>query len=154
MILVKATDKEVKDETINRIKALMKGCNLNRNVLKYFKKGQICYSYLTAMGMIGSINSISYNKDYEKAVRDFEEEHKGYVVYHAIESITPQGKLLALLYTSDDKEDWDCERLDENYVMAYVVNFTFPEYSEYGDIFLDRFEESGALIRTDVMNVA
>ena len=67
------------------------------------------YSYLTAMGMMGSIDTISYNEDYEKVVKDFEVENKGYVVYHAIESITPEGKLLSLLYTSDDKEDWDVE---------------------------------------------
>lgn len=90
MILTKATDKEVKAETISRIKTLIDKYNLNPNVLKYFRKGQVYYSYLTAMGMMGSIDTISYDEDYEKAVKDFEVHHKGYVVYHAIESITPQ----------------------------------------------------------------
>lgn len=89
MILTKATDKEVKAETISRIKTLIDKYNLNPNVLKYFRKGQVYYSYLTAMGMMGSIDTISYDEDYEKAVKDFEAHHKGYVVYHAIESITP-----------------------------------------------------------------
>ena len=50
MILTKATDKEVKAETISRIKTLIDKYNLNPNVLKYFRKGQVYYSYLTAMG--------------------------------------------------------------------------------------------------------
>ena len=143
MILTKATDKEVKAETISRIKTLIDKYNLNPNVLKYFRKGQVYYSYLTSMGMMGSIDTISYDEDYEK----------GYVVYHAIESITPQGKMLALLYTGDDKENWDCERLEDNYLMAYVVNFTVSEYSEFGDIFIERFGDSGALVRVDVEHV-
>ena len=65
MILTKATDKEVKAETISRIKTLIDKYNLNPNVLKYFRKGQVYYSYLTAMGMMGSIDTISYNEDYE-----------------------------------------------------------------------------------------
>jgi len=153
MILTKATDKEVKAETISRIKTLIDKYNLNPNVLKYFRKGQVYYSYLTSMGMMGSIDTISYDEDYEKAVKDFEAHHKGYVVYHAIESITPQGKMLALLYTGDDKENWDCERLEDNYLMAYVVNFTVSEYSEFGDIFIERFGDSGALVRVDVEHV-
>lgn len=76
MILTKATDKEVKAETISRIKTLIDKYNLNPNVLKYFRKGQVYYSYLTAMGMMGSIDTISYNEDYEKVVKDFETENK------------------------------------------------------------------------------
>jgi hypothetical protein len=153
MILTKATDKEVKAETIDRIKALIDKYNLNSNVLKYFRKGQVYYSYLTAMGMMGSIDTISYDKEYEQAVKDFETENKGYVVYHAIESITPQGKLLSLLYTSDNKENWECERLVGNYLLAYVENFSEPNFSEFRDIFIDRFGDSGALVRIDVAHV-
>ena len=153
MILTKATDKEVKAETISRIKTLIDKYDLNSNVLKYFRKGQVYYSYLTAMGMMGSIDTISYNKEYEQVVKDFETENKGYVVYHAIESITPQGKLLSLLYTSDDKENWECERLEDNYLLAYVENFSEPNFSEFGDIFIDRFGDSGALVRVDVEHV-
>ena len=153
MILTKATDKEVKAETISRIKTLIDKYNLNPNVLKYFRKGQVYYSYLTAMGMMGSIDIISYNEDYEKVVKDFETENKGYMVYHAIESITPDGKLLSLLYTSDDKEDWDAERLEDNYLMAYVKNLSYTDSSEFGDIFIDGFGDSGALVRVDVEHV-
>ena len=55
--------------------------------------------------------------------------------------------------TGDDKENWDCERLENNYLMAYVVNFTVPEYSEFGDIFIEGFGDSGALVRVDVEHV-
>lgn len=60
-----ATRKEIKDEAINRIKALIKKCNLNPNVLRYFQEGKVYYSYLTAGGFMGSIDTISYEKDYE-----------------------------------------------------------------------------------------
>ena len=51
---------------------------------------------------MGSIDTISYDKKYEKVVKDFETKHPDYLVYHAIESITSYGKLLSLLYVGDD----------------------------------------------------
>lgn len=119
MILTKATDKEVKAETISRIKTLIDKYNLNPNVLKYFRKGQVYYSYLTAMGMMGSIDTISYDEDYEKAVKDFEVHHKGYVVYHAIESITPQQRLV-------EKEDKEIE------VMIMQADYALEKFKNGG----------------------
>ncbi|MEQ2603905.1 hypothetical protein [Dorea longicatena] len=43
--------------------------------------------------------------------------------------------------------------MEDNYLMAYVVNFTVPEYSEFGDIFIEEFGDSGALVRVDVEHV-
>ena len=77
-----ATKTEIKEEAINRIKTLIEKCNLNSNVLKYFNEGKVYYSYLTAGGFMGSIDTISYDKDYEKAVKDFEIKHQNYLVYH------------------------------------------------------------------------
>lgn len=143
---------EIKDEAINRIKTLIERCNLNPNVLKYFNEGKVYYSYLTANGSMGSIDTISYDKDYEKVVKDFEEKHPDYIVYHAIESITTHGKLLSLLYVSDDKEEWESERLEnDNSIMSYVFNLDNPDLSEFGYIAIDGFMESGALVRTDVI---
>ena len=145
------TTVEIKEEAINRIKTLTETCNLNSNVLKYFKEGKKYYSYLTAGGFLGSIDTISYNKVYEQAVKKFEKDHPNYLVYHAIETITANEKLLSLLYVSDMKEDWESERLQsDNFIMSYVVNLNNPKLSEFGDIFIDAFGESGALIRTDI----
>ena len=106
-----ATKAEIKDEAINRINTLIEKCNLNPNVLKCLNEDKVYYSYLTAGGFIGSVDTVSYDKNYEKAVKDFETKHPNYQVYHVIESITTQGKLLSLLYVSDDKEAWESERL-------------------------------------------
>ncbi len=149
---MKATKKEVRDEAINRIKTLIEKCKLNPNVLKYFNEGKVYYSYLTAGGFMGSIDTISYDKDYEKAVKDFETKHQDYLVYHAIESITSKGKLLSLLYVNADMEEWESESIDLNgTILAYVVNLDNSELSEFGYISIKGFMESGALVRTDVI---
>lgn len=146
------TKVEIKDEAINRIKTLIEKCNLNPNVLKYFNEGKVYYSYLTAGGFMGSIDTISYDKDYEKAVKDFETKHQDYLVYHAIETITSHGKLLSLLYVSRNKENWESEILESNNsIMSYVVNLDNPKLSEFGYIAIDGFMKSGALVRTDAI---
>lgn len=146
------TKVEIKDEAINRIKTLIEKCNLNPNVMKYFNEGKVYYSYLTAGGFMGSIDTISYDKDYEKAVKDFETKHQDYLVYHAIESITSHGKLLSLLYVSRNKENWESEKLEiNNSIMSYVVNLDNPKLSEFGYIAIDGFMKSGALVRTDAI---
>lgn len=146
------TKTEIKNEAINRIKALIEKCNLNPNVLKYFNEGKVYYSYLTASGFMGSIDTISYDKNYEKAVKDFETKHPDCIAYHAIESITSHGKLLSLLYVSSDKEEWESERLESNNnIMSYVVNLDNPDLSEFGYIAIDSFMGSGALVRTDAI---
>lgn len=146
------TKVEIKEEVINRIKAFIEKCNLNPNVLKYFNEGKVYYSYLTAGGFMGSIDTISYDKNYEKAVKDFEAKHPDYIVYHAIESITAHGKLLSLLYVGDDNEEWETERLDSNNnIMSYVFNLDNPDLSEFGYIAIDGFMKSGALVRADVI---
>lgn len=147
-----ATKTEIKDEAANRIKTLIEKCNLNPNTLKYFKEGKVYYSYLTAGGFMGSIDTISYDKNYEMALKKFEMKHPDCLVYHAIESITTQGKVLSLLYVSDDKEEWGMERLgNNNCIMSYVLNLDYPALTEFGGIIIDGFMESGALVRTDVI---
>lgn len=146
------TKVEIMEEAINRIKTLIEKCNLNPNVLKYFEEGKKYYSYLTAGGFLGSIDTMSYNKDYEQAVKMFEMKNPNYLVYHAIETITVHGKLLSLLYVGENKEDWESERLQsDNFIMSYVLNLDKPKLSEFGYISIDTFGESGALIRTDII---
>ena len=116
-----------------------------------------CTAYFSGMTMqeLISVVGISRSAAYRRLNRLITE---GYIE-KACKSINAdtfcitQGKMLALLYTGDDKENWDCERLEDNYLMAYVVNFTVPEYSEFGDIFIEGFGDSGALVRVDVEHV-
>ena len=115
--------------------------------LQYFKEGIVYYSYLTAGGLIASIDSISYDSRYEKIVCNFENRHKGYIVLHAIESKSAYGDMLSLLYVGNDANNWKEERLFHDYIAAYTVNFNHPDLSEFGDIVIGGFEQSGALIR-------
>lgn len=118
-------------------------CDEYSQKVKYPEYGEWCKE---------SIDTISYDKNYEKAVKDFETKHPDYIVYHAIESITAHGKLLSLLYVSNDKEDWESERLEsDNNIMSYVVNIDNPDLSEFGYIAIDGFMGSGALVRTDAI---
>lgn len=57
--------------------------------------------------------------------------------------------MIALLFVSDDKENWEHERFEDNYISAYVYNIDHSECSELGDIFLT--SDGGALVRTDVL---
>ncbi|MBM7635908.1 hypothetical protein [Streptococcus saliviloxodontae] len=125
---------------------------LNPNIRKYFSEDRLYYSYLTAGGIIGSIDTISYNPEYENVVREFEE-RRNKLVYHVIET----GNSLALLYVSLPTSDLNGEKLlgeweeemlsDDNSVLAYVHNFVEPSFSETGYITIDTFADSGALIR-------
>lgn len=75
------------------------------------------------------------NDDEKEQVRKFEEE-TGNLVYHAILDHLEFGDCLALLYVSEDEEEWEMEREDlkEMYPMSYVCNLDEPMFSEYGTI--------------------
>lgn len=143
---------EMKKEAILRIKGLIKNFKLNPNVLNYFIEGKIYYSYLTAGGVIGSIDTIDYDSRYSKFIKEFEEE-KGCIVYHAIE----KGNTLAVLFVSlpneeyDDEEqsfEWEFERAsNDGVIYSFVKDFAESELSEFGSVVISSFGESGALIR-------
>ena len=130
-------------EALSRINALIRACSLNPNVKKYFEEGKVYYSYLTAGGFMGSIDTIDYDPRYAAAVADFERRFEGAVVYHAIET----GSSLALLYVSGNKSDWTTERLCGHELLAYVHSFDEYGCSEFGFISVDGFMDSGALVR-------
>ena len=136
------TKQQMALEAIGRIKELTRKYDLNPNILKYFKDGRVYYSYLTAGGLIGSIDSITYDPRYEQAVHDLEEKY-GYLVYHAIEL----GDYLSLLFVSPNKDEWEVERLCGDSILSYTVNFSHPALSEFGSVLVSGFEDSGALIR-------
>lgn len=102
------------------------------------------YSYLTAGGFIGSIDTISYDKKYEKLVKEFENEYDT-VVYHCIESKTVFGNFLTMLYVGRDKDEWSGERpFSDGLVMANVYNLD----ESFNEIGLAKFEAyQGALVR-------
>ena len=69
------TMNNIREEAIKRTETLVNTFGLNPNILKYLKGGQVYYSYTIFMGASASIDKISYDKEYEKAVQDFETEH-------------------------------------------------------------------------------
>lgn len=83
----------------------------------------------------------------QKMVDDFEKKHDA-VVYHVILSHTGIGDMYSMLYVSKDEDEWQEDRaeLKEGETLAYVVNTSMPDCSEFGSIgFKQMF---GGLVRT------
>lgn len=143
-----------KQEALNRLQQIEERFpgRVNPNIRKYFNEGKLYYSYITGGGFIGSIDTISYDPNYEKIVKEFEEK-RNKLVYHVIET----GSSIALLYVSLPSSDligeeleweWKEERLaEDNSLLAFVHNFVEPNFSETGYITIDTFADSGALVR-------
>lgn len=68
-------------------------------------------------------------------VRKFEEDSNG-LVYHVIKTQMNFGLMYSFLYVSEHIEEWemDMEDLGYNQTLAYVVNTTMPDCSEFGTI--------------------
>jgi len=87
------------------------------------------------------------NEEEEQMVSDFEAKHNS-LVYMVIQTQTNSGLHKAMLYVSDDMDEWEMDRddLKEGVPIAYVVNCDIPEYSEFGSIGIK--SAGGGLIRT------
>lgn len=75
------------------------------------------------------------NEQEQKMVDDFEKEHNA-LVYHVIKSNTNIGLMYSLLYVSEHIKEWqmDMNDLGTGQTLAYVVNTTMPDCSEFGSI--------------------
>ena len=129
-----------KEEQLKECLTRMELSGLCNEVIADFQKGQL---YKTER-----LGILYYLNDTEMAVvKDFEKEHNA-VVYHILHSNTEFGELLALLYVSKYKEEWQTDREDlkDNIALSYVYNVDCPDFSEFGSIgFAQRF---GGLVRT------
>lgn len=137
--------KLMREEAKRRLHLLTEEYKLSQNLIKYYDKNNIYYSYVTAAGLMPSIDTVEYNSAYVEQIIEFEKK-TGNIVYHAIEWEMYGIKTLALLYVNKDfkdNPDWKYE----NYIMAYVVNIDKPELSEYGDILVSCSNPQGALLR-------
>lgn len=134
----------MKAEALTRLEELCDEMGLNPKVYDYFNEGKLYYSYLTAGGYMGSIDTINYDKRYADAVKAIEKE-TGALVYHVIETQVKNAVLLALLYVSKYTEDWMTEHLENNLIYAYVCCPDSPLDYEVGSIALS--SKQGALIR-------
>lgn len=132
-------DKQI-GEAIERLTLLEQLYDINPKIKKYFKNGEIYYSYITG-GFLGSIDTIDYDQRYAEAVQDFEE-RTSCLVYHVVE----RGNTIALLFVSDDCDRWLDERPTVSGIMAQVVNVDTHE-TERGYIQID--VTNGALYRSN-----
>ena len=135
----------MKKEAVGRLKTLVKKHGLNPIVLEKFRKNELYYSYLTACGFMGSVDTIHYDERYAQVVEAVEKEY-GILVYHVIENYYAGFHSLALLYVGNYREDWPSEReFNDGYMAVYAYNFDIPEYSEFGSIGFEHY--MGALVR-------
>ncbi len=139
---------ELRNEALARIRTLIDRIGLNPKVEGYFAEGRVYYSYLTAGGLIGCIDTIEYDPRYSAALRAFESQFRGHLVYHAIETRSALGTMLSLLFVGPDEEEWEGQRLHGNDIFCYVANVEDPDWSEFGYITVEEFGDSGALVRT------
>lgn len=137
------TEKQ-RQEGTERLAELVNMLELNPNLLKYLKEGRIYYSYVVS-GLFGCIDIITYEPEYARLCSEFEE-NTGAYVYHAIETDTPYGKLLTMLFVSSEENeaDWKRERVSGEVAFVYVYNVT-EDFGEYGSILLA--SDNGALLR-------
>lgn len=126
---------EVKKECLRRMAKLSLHDEGEHTVVGAFRKNDEVWK--------SEFNGILYwlDEDEQKAVAEFEQEHKGLKVYHCIKSHTEFGELLTMLYVNgkddeqfdEDKEYFDDE-LQYGYTMAYVKNLDDEWCSEFGSI--------------------
>ena len=118
------TMEEMKVEAIARLKAL----KVMPNVVNDFKAG-----------VVNESENIGYlywlNEEEQKMVKEFEQENEA-LVYHVIHQFTNIGEMYCLLYVHKDDEEWEMDREDlkEGQALAYVINKTMPDCSEFGCI--------------------
>lgn len=140
-----ATPDMIKDEAIKRMRKL----GIMDQVVEEFKNEKVVeYSEPMSFGSVdfGALYWLHNKPEWLEKITAFEREFEC-LVYHVIYSYTSFGELLNVLYVSNYPEEWEMDNadLDEGYAMAYVINLTHPDCSEFGTIEVK--EEGGGLLR-------
>lgn len=106
---------EVKDEAIKHMKLLQ----LHPNVIKEFQDENKLNRSEFGLGIVYWLTD-----EEKQLVSNFENEHKGYLVYHVIKTITQDSEIVYdLLYVTEDTKDWipDREYLQDNLVLSHTI---------------------------------
>ena len=124
-------------EAVRRMKVLKM---LPQPIKEFEKEGMLNMSE-----QMGALYWLS--EEEKKMVADFEAENGG-VVYHVIHSYTNIGELYSFLYVSQYDEEWDDDMADlkDGCAVAYVLNKTMPDCSEFGTIGVE--PRIGGVVRT------
>ncbi len=126
-----------KQEALERMKML----KLSDNIIREFEKDNI-------INMSENSGILYWLEEKEQAiVNEFETKHDA-LVYHVIHNYTEFGELYALLYVSNDEDEWGYDKDDIKCgcVLAYVKNVTDDWCSEFGSIGVK--PQYGGLVRT------
>ena len=134
MKLEKASQEEMKQEALNRMKMLL----LHQNVINEFKKEN---KLNKSEGPLGTLYWL--DEEEKGMVKEYEEKWN-VLVYHVIKTFTKNmGVIYDLLYIIDEKQYWERER--EELKEGLVLSHTKSQFSESGDIFV--INVSGGLAR-------
>lgn len=141
------TEKELKQECIERLKILETKYGLSKTIRKTFKTEDIIY-YSEDLG--GPFKGILYwlhnNPEWVQKVQDLENLYN-MKVYHGILTHFDFGDVLSLLYVSSDPDDWETEKqeLTNGLPCVYALNLTDDWMSEFGLIKIEGY--NGGLCR-------
>lgn len=97
----------------------MKLLQLHPNVINEFKNEKKLNRSEHGWGILYWLND-----EEKQLVSDFENEHRGYLVYHVIKTITQDSEIVYdLLYVTEDSKDWilDREYLQDNLVLSHTI---------------------------------
>lgn len=116
------------EEAIKRMKML----KLHKNPINEFTKE----NKLNFSEWLGALYWVDGDENAKKALAMFKEQYPEYVPYHMIHNVFEFGDCWSILYVSTHEDEWayDNDDLKDGYAMSYVVNLTYPEYSEFGTI--------------------
>ncbi len=134
---------EQKKEAIKRLKQLTSKFNLNPKILEDYKNGIV---YCSAND---KLHDVTTNNCFYKKVKKFEEEYNAVVYYCFLNRfyyMFTGMTFFTLLFVSNDKEEWETERVEENYIFSYVYNLTYKDCSEFGNVIIGSTKD-GVLVR-------
>lgn len=130
------------EEAVRRLEQLTETFDLKKDILKRFQDGAVACCYETCQED-GCAAVKDFNPDWKLEKEMFECMYDT-LVYLVLVSKTAYGEMLSMLYVSSYEEDWEYERLTEDYIAAYVYNLD-TKFGELGDVFLT--SKDGVLIR-------
>lgn len=114
----------VKEEALKRMKLL----KLHQNVIKEFKDENKLNRSEFGLGILYWLTD-----EEKQLVDEFQNKHKGYLVYHVIKTETRDfGTVYDLLYVAPYEDEWlnEREKLKDNWIYSYSVT----EFAECGPI--------------------
>lgn len=128
---------EARTEAVKRLEVL----KVHVNVLREFEEeGKLNKS--ERLGILYWLND-----EEQMMVKEFEKDAEA-VVYHVIHQHTNIGEMYSLLYVSLEDGEWciDQKDLASGQVLAYVINKTMPDCSEFGIVGVE--PRNGGIART------